>query len=376
MIKVGLIGLGKMGLSHQAILNAHPEVNLTAVCDASQYVLSVLSKYTGVKTHTNYRTMIDIESLDAVVIATPSRLHGEMVRYALERDVHVFCEKPFCLDVNEGQELVELAESRNLANQVGYHYRHVEAFREAKRLVKAGILGKIHHVRAEAYGPVALRPSGSTWRSSSTEGGGCLYDYACHAVDLVSFIVGAPQAVGGVTLNKIFSRDVDDEVYASLYFSDGFTGQLAVNWSDESHRKMSTKLMLWGTNGRISVDRQECQIYLRSQVDSPALIPAGWTIRYTTDLIEPVWYYLRGEEYSRQIDHFTQCVQGVVQENESSFASSLKTDNVIYTIMAAANEGRVAVGRHSVGLARTPAKKGFFGFLRILFGNLKRRTTE
>ena len=289
MIKVGLIGLGKMGLSHQAILNAHPEVDLAAVCDASQYVLSVLGKYTGIKTYTNYRQMIDAEALDAVVIATPSRIHGEMVRYALEHDAHVFCEKPFCLNVAEGQELAELAEAKKLVNQVGYHYRHVEAFREAKRLLDAGVLGEIHHVRAEAYGPVALRPSGSTWRSSATEGGGCLYDYACHVVDLVSFMVGAPQAVGGVTLNKIFSRDVDDEVYASMYFSKGLTGQLAVNWSDESHRKMSTKLMVWGTNGRITVDRQECQIYLRSKVDHPEPIPAGWTIRYTTDLIEPVW---------------------------------------------------------------------------------------
>jgi len=372
MIKVGLIGLGKMGLSHQAILNAHPEVNLAAVCDASQYVLSVLNKYTGTKTYTNFREMLDSEALDAVVIATPSRLHGEMVRYALGRDIHVFCEKPFCLDVVEGQELAELAESKKLVNQVGYHYRHVAAFREAKRLVDKGVLGKIHHVRAEAYGPVALRPSGSTWRSSAAEGGGCLYDYACHAVDLVTFIVGAPQAVGGVTLNKIFSRDVDDEVYASFYFADGFTGQLAVNWSDESHRKMSTKLIFWGTNGRISVDRQECQIYLRSQVDVPELIPAGWTIRYTTDLIDPVWYYLRGEEYSRQIDHFALCIQGKVQENESSFASSIKTDSVIRTIKTAANEGRTAVGMPAAKLDKASTQKGFLSFLKNLFSNLKR----
>ena len=64
MIRAGLIGLGKMGLSHQAILNAHPEVELAAVCDSSSYVLDVLSKYTGVKTYTDYTKMIEACALD------------------------------------------------------------------------------------------------------------------------------------------------------------------------------------------------------------------------------------------------------------------------------------------------------------------------
>ena len=54
-----LIGLGKMGMSHLAILNAHPDVDLVAVCDSSDYVLDILSKYTGVKTYSNYRKMLE-----------------------------------------------------------------------------------------------------------------------------------------------------------------------------------------------------------------------------------------------------------------------------------------------------------------------------
>ena len=134
-----------------------------------------------------------------------------------------------------------------LVTQVGYHYRFVGAFQEAARIVKSGALGTIHHVRAEAYGPVVLRQKGSTWRSAKNEGGGALYDYACHAIDLVNFIVGRPVSVGGVVRNAVFSRDVDDEVYCSLYFDGGASGQLCVNWSDESFRKMSTKITVWGT---------------------------------------------------------------------------------------------------------------------------------
>jgi scyllo-inositol 2-dehydrogenase (NADP+) len=119
MVRVALIGLGKMGLSHQAIINSHPDVKLVAVCDASSYVLDVLNKYVGIKCYTDYKKMLSEEKLDAVFIATPSRFHGEMVRAALDLNLHVFCEKPFCLDLAEGRQLVELAKSKGLVNLVG-----------------------------------------------------------------------------------------------------------------------------------------------------------------------------------------------------------------------------------------------------------------
>lgn len=105
MIRVGIVGLGKMGLSHLSIFRAHPQVELAGICDSTGYLLSVLGKYTGVKTYANLDAMLAAEELDAVVIATPSALHATMVRTALERGLHVFCEKPFCLDPVESAEL-------------------------------------------------------------------------------------------------------------------------------------------------------------------------------------------------------------------------------------------------------------------------------
>jgi scyllo-inositol 2-dehydrogenase (NADP+) len=360
-VRVGLIGLGKMGISHQAILHAHPNVELVGICDTSQYVLDILKKYTGIAIYSDFKAMIDTAKLDAVVVATPSRFHAEMVRYALEHDLHVFCEKPFCLDLQQGQALVELAASKKLINQVGYHYRYVEAYREAYRLLRAGVIGDVHHVRAEAYGPVVLRPSGATWRTSKTEGGGCLYDYASHALDLVEMLVGSPTAISGVVRNRVFSNDVEDEVYASLHFANGVSGQLAANWSDESHRKMSTKVSIWGKNGRLAIDRQECQIYLRAPVSGAIELPLGWTIRYTTDLIEPVWYYLRGEEYSKQIDAFVKNVRGQEEQIGSTFASALATDRVIEAIAKGAESGRLAVGDAQLRPTDVLETRGLFG---------------
>jgi predicted dehydrogenase len=309
MYKAAIVGLGKMGLSHLSIANAHPDIELRCVCDTSRYVLDVLQKYTGIKAYTDFARMLRDEELDCIFVATPSKYHADIVTAALERNLHVFCEKPFALEPQTGYRLAELAERRQLVNQVGYHYRFVASFNEAKRLLSRKLIGDLHHVRVEAYGPVVLRRKGVSWRSQKNEGGGSLYDYACHAIDLTNYLVGCPVAVSGTVLNSVFSDSVDDEIYTTFHFAPGLHGQLATNWSDESFRKMSLKLSLWGTNGRINVDRQELQIYLRSLPEAAENLVPGWNTRYTTDLTAPVWFYVRGEEYSSQIDHFIQCIR-------------------------------------------------------------------
>lgn len=334
MIRTAMVGLGKMGLSHLAILRTHPELELVAGCDSTAYLTDILTKYSNLKCYDDFDRMLEGEQLDALVVATPSRLHAPMVEKALNRGLHVFCEKPFVLDVIDGQKLVDLAEINGLVNQVGYHYRFVGAFKEAARIVNSGALGTIHHVRAEAYGPVVLRPKGGTWRSAKSEGGGALYDYACHAIDLVNFIAGAPNSVDGVVRQGVFSKDVDDEIYCTLRYSDGASGQLSVNWSDESFRKMSTKISIWGTNGRINADRQECQIYLREPAAALPDVEKGWTIRYTTELSDEVWYYLRGEEYSAQIDYFAKSINQQRINGENTFRSALAADRLVAMIVS------------------------------------------
>ena len=333
-VKIALIGLGKMGISHLAILRAHPDVDLVAVCDPQGFVLDGLSKYTGLKTYRQFTDLLANETLDGVVVATPSRFHDDIVRAALEQDLAVFCEKPFSLDAKVALELAELAEARGLINHVGYHYRHVAAFREAKRLLDSGVIGKVHHLRAEAYGPVVLRPKGSTWRSKKNEGGGCLYDYASHAIDLSGYFLGAASHVSGSVLRSVFSEGVDDEVYSTLHYEGGVSAQLAANWSDESHRKMSVKMKLWGTGGSIEADRQEVRIFVRdARVAQANGLRQGWNVRNTTELTEEVWFYLRGEEYSAQIDRFVTAVATGAGENVSTFRTAAQTDRVIDMIV-------------------------------------------
>ena len=337
MIKAGLIGVGKMGLSHYAILSAHKDVDVVAVCDSASYVTSALRKQTGVDTFADYRKMFDSTQLDCVVVATPTVAHYAAASDALERGLHVFVEKPLCLDPGQSKSLADLAKAKRRANQVGYHNRFIGTFRETRRLVGAGALGEIYHISGSAFGQVVIRPkSGSTWRSKKSEGGGCLHDYTSHLVDLMNFIVGPPERVLGAHLRSIYSSDIEDAVFATLSYAGGASGQLETNWSDDSHRKMSTTITVFGTKGKIVADRQDCSVYLRRGEEFEQY-PAGWTTRYITDLQEPVAYYLRGEEYSAQIDAFVAAIEARTAEHENSFASAYETDRVIDLILKSAS---------------------------------------
>jgi predicted dehydrogenase len=132
----------------------------------------------------------------------------------------------------------------------------------------------------------------------------------------------------------VFSRDTEDEVFCTLHHPEGRSAQISVTWSDESQRKMSTEITIWGTAGRIYANRQECQVYLRDTAPLPDGYEPGWNVRYTTDLTAPVWFYLRGEEYSAQVDAFVQRVEERRAEGANSFASAAVTDRVIAMMLA------------------------------------------
>lgn len=361
VVRVGLVGVGKMGLSHLSIVGALSGVEIVGVCDSMRYLLDVLEKYTHVPTYTDADVMIREASLDAIVIASPTGSHYALARAALDAGVAVFCEKPLTLSAAESNDLAARAREQGLVTQVGYHNRYVAAFAEVKKLLEADAIGPISHCLAEAYGPVVLREAGSTWRSRRSAGGGCLYDYAAHPLDLLQWYLGNPASVSGSVLNSIFSAETEDEVYTTLRYSGGASAQLSVNWSDESQRKMTTKISLWGRDGHIYADRQECQVYLRSTARVPDGYRVGWNVKYTTELTEPVEFYLRGEEYTAQMRAFVDAVRA----NEpaavrSPFEVAAQTDAVIERILADSRGEAADAGGSSVP-PRPTGRRGLFG---------------
>jgi predicted dehydrogenase len=287
----------------------------------------------------NYDDLLTLKGLQAVVIATPSRSHAQMVRSALDRGLHVFCEKPLTLSSAESRDLSVRASDRGLVAQVGYHNRFIGTFMEVGRLLAEQAVGKVTHVLAEAYGPVVVRPSKPTWRGKAGEGGGCLYDYAAHPINLLNWYFGKVEGCGGAYLKKLFSNEVEDEVYATLKFRDNITGQLSVNWSDASVRKMTTRISIWGDGGKIYADRQELQLFQTASGRAPGYT-TGWNNRYITDLTPPTSFYLRGEEYTSQLEAFGNAIQDRGSVVKNDFGASAITDAAIDIVRNAAMAGQ------------------------------------
>ena len=123
MIKVCLIGVGKMGISHLSILGAHPDVQVVGICDTSKMVLDVLKKYSGFQCYSDYEQMLEDTEPDAVFVSVPTKYHADMVRKVLEKGKHVFAEKPLCLTAQEGKDLVYMGKvgtgwSRTVSSQI------------------------------------------------------------------------------------------------------------------------------------------------------------------------------------------------------------------------------------------------------------------
>ena len=331
MTKIGIIGIGKMGISHLAILGAHPDVQVVGVCDTSKMMLDAIEKYSPFPCFSDYKKMLEEAKPDAVVVAVPTKFHAAIVEELLNRNIHVFAEKPFCLNPEQGAPLVALAKQKGLINQVGYHNKFVGTFQEVKRIIDGGYIGEIYHFLGQAYGPVVVKSKQDTWRSNPEEGGGCLMDYASHVIDLINYLLAPISNVKATMLKSIFSNQVDDAVFSMLELSNKVTGVLSVNWSDETYRKMSTSISINGKKGKIISDANELKVYFKEE-PFPAGYSKGWNIRHVTDLTPEVDYYLRGEEYSAQLDYFVKTVQGKVPNSINSFESAWLTDKAISLI--------------------------------------------
>ena len=329
MIRAAIIGLGKMGMSHAAILGGLPNVERVAACDMDSLLQSAFKKLTKIQMYTDYKKMIEEVKPDCVYVVTPTKLHYDMVMFALEHGCHVFCEKPFALTVEQGEKMVAMAKAKGLVNQVGYHNRYIGTFNEMKRLLAEGVIGKPFHFLGEAYGPVVLKSKGGTWRSDEKNGGGCREDYAAHVLKLINYVTGSNLVdCKGTLMPSIFSNEVDDAVYGSLYLANGLKGQISVNWSDDTVRKMTTSIKIEGDGGKLEADATTLKIYVKENKPKYGL-EKGWNFKYITDVTPLVDFNLRGEEYTAETQAFINSIETGKVDERNSFETALQTDYII-----------------------------------------------
>ena len=293
--------------------------------------MNILGKYADIRTYSDYHEMIDKEELDFVIVSTPSGSHAEVIKAAIDHNLHTFSEKPFTLTPEEGKEVLELLKGKDLVNQVGYVNRFNEVFVEVKRLLDAGMIGEVKNFSSEMYGPTVLKDSKGNWRGKQKMGGGCMYEFASHCIDLVVYLMGQPEKVAGSIMQSIYSSGVDDLVISNFIYDRGCSGTIMVNWSDETYRKPTNIVEIFGTKGKIIADKHAYKIYLKEPNPDNGF-HEGWNTRYITDFAKSVRFYVRGNEFTRQLDYFIDCIKERRIDNISSFEEAHKTDVIMESI--------------------------------------------
>lgn len=331
-IRVAIIGMGRMGITHYSIINSHPDVIIDSVADPSGLALSMISKYLKIKTFKNYEDLFKETNPDAVLVCTPPGLHYPIVKLAAEKGIHAFVEKPFTTKLSESTVLSNLYADKGLVNQVGYVNRFNDIFGKVKEFIDAGLIGKIVRFKSEMFScTITHSDDGSGWRSSRESGGGAVFEMASHAIDLVNFLVGKPDKIIGTSFNNIYSKNVEDAVSSTFLYENGITGTLYINWSDTSYRKPTNKIEIFGNGGRILADQYTIKVFLNKPNDEYKL-RQGWNTVYITDVFKPVPFYVRGNEFTSQLYHFIDCIQGKTKINKCSFKDGADTIEIIENI--------------------------------------------
>ena len=137
-----VVGGGKMGMSHLALATAYVGKANLALCD-SKFLTRLVFRLLGYRTVANLDAAARLDRLEGVVIATPTSSHAALTRWAIERRVPVFVEKPLTLDPERSLELKRLAGEAGVPANVGFVMRHVASFQRLRHLVSTGALGRV-----------------------------------------------------------------------------------------------------------------------------------------------------------------------------------------------------------------------------------------
>ena len=280
VLGVGLVGYAFMGAAHsQAWRSAGRFFDLpmapamAAVCGRNREATEAAAVRLGwAGAETDWKALIARPDVDLVDICTPGDTHAEIAIAALEAGKHVLCEKPLANTVAEAEAMTaaaEVAAAAGVRSMVGFTYRRVPAIALARRLVAAGRLGDIRHVRAAYLQDWIVDPEFPlVWRLRKDKAGsGALGDIGAHIIDLAQHITG--QRLTGVSaLTETFIKDrplpdagagergevtVDDAAVFTARLSGGAIGTFEAT-RFAAGRKNAIRIEINGSAGSLAFD--------------------------------------------------------------------------------------------------------------------------
>lgn len=227
-VRIGVVGCGVIGRYHLDNISKNDKIKLIGVCDIDEKQAKKIAKDNDCKAFSDYKELVLSDNIDVVIVATPHYQHPEISIWAFEHGVHVLCEKPIAVQVNEARSINDVHKKHpELKFGIVFQMRRDPLWRQVKKLIETGETGKIFRVswivttwlRTQSY-----YDSGG-WRGTwKGEGGGVLMNQCPHQLDLLQWFFGMPEEITSVcNFGKYHDVEIEDDVTAIFKYSDGKT---------------------------------------------------------------------------------------------------------------------------------------------------------
>jgi predicted dehydrogenase len=260
-VRFGVVGLGGMGSFHLGYLDKVEGAAVGAVCDVdNERVERTAKKFESLPTgarvgrFNRYQDLVKSGDCDAVLIATPHFQHPEVAIAAFENGLHVLCEKPVAVSINEARRLNDAAAKHpQLKFSLMYQMRTVPIYRKLRELITDGELGDISRITwliTDWFRTWTYYASGG-WRATwAGEGGGVLINQCPHNLDLIQWLTGLfPARVTAVGfVGKTHPIEVEDEISAILEYESGAIGHFVTTTGEAPG---TNRLEIVGDRGKI-----------------------------------------------------------------------------------------------------------------------------
>ncbi len=302
-LRVGIIGLGKMGILHTALVNVIPQAELVALADINKQ-LSKYVKNTGLNApfYSNLNKMLEEVEMDAVFVCTPPFANLNVIQECAYKNLDIFSEKPLANSFESAKKIFHLTSNRNFVHATGYLFAHIPLFQEARNILEKKILGSLYHLRSSIYISMVFKKKKGWLFEKSKSGGGAIINIGSHIIFLLYWLLGPIENVFAKTIN-IYSK-VEDSGTMLFEFSNGLIGSLDISWSMPGYRLSSVNIVLEGEKGLMEITDDYIKLYLYSPTDE---FRKGWTTIHKIDLNKTAEFDLGGEGYYAEDLNFIEC---------------------------------------------------------------------
>lgn len=273
-LRVGVIGLGGPGRIAVTGFQEIPGVTVVGLADVSKERLAETAEQHNVEhCYERWEDLIARDDLDAVSVATPTHLHAPVAIAALQRGLHVLCEKPLARTIAEGEEMVAAATESGRVLKIVFNHRERGDVTVLKQHIDAGQLGRLYYAKAHWMRRNGIPTIGSWFTNRELAGGGPLIDLGVHILDLVLHLLGeprvesvsastfaelGPRGLGGTIrstkLNIGSAYEVEDLATAFLRLEGGAAIHLETSWATFREPGDSFGVELYGTDGGAKID--------------------------------------------------------------------------------------------------------------------------